>query len=1066
MGKQGLHEHKDGKVGGYLVGRKHTHGGIKAKNVDTNAPIELESEEVVITAPAVKSSQKHEFDGQQLTNLEILDRINVSGGGVGLMERGGTVKDTYTIHCCGKTFKYGGRDLTDREILKQMADDDYLDEPEPELLGVTLEATDPEVIMLEGGKLDGTNGYNQQPLIDLIVFFLSRPGSRYITALDSEDDRIEIRVSDHNANAKNFSGQHISFISKGGRHAENPRTDYEFIVEDEKAVHDVLKDYDIIAYYDGDRRKDLQPQSKMEHGARVGSVLHQELDLNGHEKAPWMHLVPVIDEKNYFTRTRGDFERVIEKDDSGKNKDYTQVWKELLKKSENEKFRSASGSLYVIHDGYLYRYSDHWGKVASCDWTLDGKNSSRGYALGRIKFSQLKSKIADRIGASLRNGDMKRYLEMGNLGFEDAKKLIQSADLDIPDYVSEGLKAQMGDGGHTCGCSHSFPHHLLPVHFEGGGTVPAGLNETEEETLNFFKKHPDGFVRFHAKRTDMSHLLSAGLIYKTDAASGFYTDVFLTEKGARTLRYHNLLSGEEIMVSGGKTKTIKEKVLDAQDILKAMTSHTELRNWALSNGMDNRSAFPKFKDALKGIGVDYESIRSGVRKQQQLNLVSKIKHQVTLYVDAKASHNRFGITDEDGNVLWYGKFFDNDQDYNGEQSSGELAAAKKAVWLASKIKEAVGDDAIKLILFVDAQWLTYQDHPGQKGYALTQISKKYDIDLNVEWIPGTDNPADKWTVSSGYKKWSDNDIASLAKPVDLEKEGALEAEEEDFVPEILSVKPSMMEIGTPQEAAHAGKYFKGVHYQYANPYDLNRAIEELLDSTPGIDFSVEEKVFLKYYSGYGGLEKYGAKGVGLLYEYFTPGIIAQKMWGLAYKYGYDNGSVFEPSCGIGEFFNYAPAGVPKTGYEINAYSARICKILHPDVMVENQAFEEKFIKGRDTIRNRIDTMPKYDLVIGNPPYGNFQGKFAGMGEKAYTKASNYIDYFIFRGLDLLKPGGLLIFIIGAEVQAGGIPFLQQQDNPIKREIAEKADLLDAYRLPNGVFERTDVLTDIIVLQKK
>lgn len=89
-----------------------------------------------------------------------------------------------------------------------------------------------------------------------------------------------------------------------------------------------------------------------------------------------------------------------------------------------------------------------------------------------------------------------------------------------------------------------------------------------------------------------------------------------------------------------------------------------------------------------------------------------------------------------------------------------------------------------------------------------------------------------------------------------------------------------------------------------------------------------------------------------------------------------------------------------------------------------------------------------------------------MGEKNYTRAGNYIDYFIFRGLDLLDPGGLLVFIVGAEVASGGKCFLSQQMNKCKDEIMEKSDLLDAYRLPNGVFERTDVLSDIIVLRKK
>lgn len=260
--------------------------------------------------------------------------------------------------------------------------------------------------------------------------------------------------------------------------------------------------------------------------------------------------------------------------------------------------------------------------------------------------------------------------------------------------------------------------------------------------------------------------------------------------------------------------------------------------------------------------------------------------------------------------------------------------------------------------------------------------------------------------------------------------------------------------------------YKGTEHAYENPYQLNRAIEALLDSkTDDEAFSADEKRFFKYYSGYGGLEKYGATGVGLLYEYFTPGEIAKRMWGLAYKYGYRGGSILEPSCGVGEFFNFAPQDARAVGYEINPYSARITKILHPEVDVRQTHFEEIFISNRDSIRGKTEGLPKYDLVIGNPPCGKFEGRYAGMGEKGYTRASNYIEYFLLRSLDLLNREGLLVFIIGAEVAAGGIPFLQQQMNPIKREIAEKSVLLDAYRLPNGVFERTDVLTDIIVLQK-
>jgi len=262
------------------------------------------------------------------------------------------------------------------------------------------------------------------------------------------------------------------------------------------------------------------------------------------------------------------------------------------------------------------------------------------------------------------------------------------------------------------------------------------------------------------------------------------------------------------------------------------------------------------------------------------------------------------------------------------------------------------------------------------------------------------------------------------------------------------------------------KYFQGIDAKYKNQFEVNKAIEEFIETKSVDELSPAERAFVGYYAGYGGLEKFGATGKGLLYEYFTPSEIAKKMWGLAYKHGYKGGKLLEPSCGIGEFIKYAPSQDLVTGYEINKVSAKICKVLYPNAKIESKYFETLFIKDNNTVKNNISNLQKYSLVIGNPPYGKMGGIYAGMGEQSYTKASNYIDYFIYRGLDLLEKDGLLIFIIGTEVAAGGTPFLQQQMTPIKKMIAEKSLLLDAYRLPNGLFETTDVLTDIIVLKKK
>lgn len=96
--------HKSGKVGGLLVGKRHSEGGIKAINKSSDTPLEMEGGEVVITRNAVSDDTKREFEGEMLTNREILSRINESGGGVSFAEGGQT-----TNNDCGcNTMEEGG----------------------------------------------------------------------------------------------------------------------------------------------------------------------------------------------------------------------------------------------------------------------------------------------------------------------------------------------------------------------------------------------------------------------------------------------------------------------------------------------------------------------------------------------------------------------------------------------------------------------------------------------------------------------------------------------------------------------------------------------------------------------------------------------------------------------------------------------------------------------------------------------------------------------------------------------------------------------------------------------
>jgi type I restriction-modification system DNA methylase subunit len=269
---------------------------------------------------------------------------------------------------------------------------------------------------------------------------------------------------------------------------------------------------------------------------------------------------------------------------------------------------------------------------------------------------------------------------------------------------------------------------------------------------------------------------------------------------------------------------------------------------------------------------------------------------------------------------------------------------------------------------------------------------------------------------------------------------------------------------------HTEGHFHGLKYEYDNQYVLNKAIEELLQQkgTSHEDYSTDEKSFIRKYSGYGGLDEYGKTGAGGLFEYYTPPEIIERMWGLAYKYGYNDGKILEPSIGTGEFLQYMPPNAQVTGYDINPHSSKICKILYPTVNLIEQPFEKTFIDKNYTVKDRLDHIEKVDLVIGNPPYGAFdtvKSRYMSMGELDHTKARNYVEYFLRRSVDLLNKDGLLVFIVGASVQGGGTMFLDSGMTPVKEYLAANCDLKTAYRLPDSIFERTGVTSDIIVLKK-
>jgi type I restriction-modification system DNA methylase subunit len=245
-----------------------------------------------------------------------------------------------------------------------------------------------------------------------------------------------------------------------------------------------------------------------------------------------------------------------------------------------------------------------------------------------------------------------------------------------------------------------------------------------------------------------------------------------------------------------------------------------------------------------------------------------------------------------------------------------------------------------------------------------------------------------------------------------------------------------------------------------NLIEKNKAITALIRErgNQAAAYTPEELAFINQYEGYGGeaknMEAEGLDSKEVLFEYFTPIDIVETMVGLAQKHGYtEGGKVGELSCGTGRFLRYFSPQTPVVACEISETSVAIAQINFPNFDIRHQALEDMF---RDRFGKVQNYTSDFDLIIGNPPYG--LAKSLRRKEKDATGATFWEEYFVSRGLDLLKRGGLLVFILPHG-------YFDRSDNAAKTAIAKKSELVDIYRLPHGAFHATGFGTDILILRK-
>ena len=131
----------------------------------------------------------------------------------------------------------------------------------------------------------------------------------------------------------------------------------------------------------------------------------------------------------------------------------------------------------------------------------------------------------------------------------------------------------------------------------------------------------------------------------------------------------------------------------------------------------------------------------------------------------------------------------------------------------------------------------------------------------------------------------------------------------------------------------------------------------------------------------------------------------------------------------------------------------------------------KYAKSKNPIEVRVkgfETIPSselgmYDLVSTNVPFGDvriFDPAYTNSKSQVRRDAAKMIHrYYVLKGLDCLREGGVLAYIITSNYL--------NRDSEQLGEALKQARLIGAYRLANNLFKEsgTEVGTDLLVMQK-
>ncbi len=187
----------------------------------------------------------------------------------------------------------------------------------------------------------------------------------------------------------------------------------------------------------------------------------------------------------------------------------------------------------------------------------------------------------------------------------------------------------------------------------------------------------------------------------------------------------------------------------------------------------------------------------------------------------------------------------------------------------------------------------------------------------------------------------------------------------------------------------------------------------------------------------------------VLDSFFTSPAIIDGIYEALDRFGFNGGNLLEPSCGVGNFIGKMPSEMAEHtniyGVEIDSISGRIAKQLYPDADIQITGFENTHFQNGS-----------FDAAVGNVPFGDLN-----FPDKQYGTTKLH-DFFFAQTLDKVKEGGIVAFVTSKGT-------LDKKDESFRMQLAQKADLIGAVRLPNSAFKAnagTEVTSDIIFLQKR